>query len=197
MDRPPLSRIAAALAILIALTCATGAPAQAPSDPALEDPAIQVPALSGGSMLPQIQDLIPDARAVDGSAGIDAALFPDLPPDYRMDEATRASLQASVKGYYDYRVAAYRHRLQVFRWQHRSSQIIFVTVIAIVAVALYFSWTQFHASDRGRDMPGNDLELGKTGIKIASPVLGVVILTLSLGFFYLYLTHVYPITELF
>jgi cation transport ATPase len=41
-----------------------------------------------------------------------------------------------------------------------------------------------------------ELELGPTGIKITSPVLGVVILGLSLGFFYLYLKYVYPITNI-
>jgi cytoskeletal protein RodZ len=41
-----------------------------------------------------------------------------------------------------------------------------------------------------------ELQLGPTGIKITSPVLGVVILGLSLGFFYLYLKYVYPITNI-
>jgi len=31
---------------------------------------------------------------------------------------------------------------------------------------------------------------------VSSPVLGVVILVISLAFFYLYLVHVYPISEL-
>ncbi len=35
-----------------------------------------------------------------------------------------------------------------------------------------------------------------TGFRIASPVLGVLILGLSLGFFYLYLQFVYPIIEI-
>ncbi len=39
------------------------------------------------------------------------------------------------------------------------------------------------------------LELGPTGVKASSPVLGVIILLISMGFFYLYLKTVYPIQE--
>ncbi len=35
------------------------------------------------------------------------------------------------------------------------------------------------------------------GIKVSSPILGVIILVISLLFFYLYLVYVYPITEIF
>jgi hypothetical protein len=42
---------------------------------------------------------------------------------------------------------------------------------------------------------GTSLELSTTGLKVSSPVLGVVILALSLGFFYLYLVYAYPIQE--
>ena len=42
------------------------------------------------------------------------------------------------------------------------------------------------------------LTLSKTGVEVSSSVVGVVILTLSLPFFYLYLylKHVYPISVL-
>jgi len=42
----------------------------------------------------------------------------------------------------------------------------------------------------------HQLELGQTGLKVSSPVLGVIILVISLAFFYLYLVYVYPIGEL-
>lgn len=38
---------------------------------------------------------------------------------------------------------------------------------------------------------------GPGGFEVSSRVLGVVILVISLAFFYLYLVHVYPVTELF
>lgn len=40
------------------------------------------------------------------------------------------------------------------------------------------------------------LEAGSGGIKVSSPVLGVIILVISFLFFYLYLVHIYPITEI-
>jgi hypothetical protein len=39
------------------------------------------------------------------------------------------------------------------------------------------------------------LELGSSGVKLTSPVLGVIVLVVSMGFFYLYLKTVYPIEE--
>jgi hypothetical protein len=46
-------------------------------------------------------------------------------------------------------------------------------------------------------MGTTSIEAGKSGFKISSPVLGVIILTLSLAFFYLYLVHVYPVSDTF
>ncbi|CTQ50846.1 hypothetical protein [Jannaschia donghaensis] len=104
---------------------------------------------------------------------------------------------AAQVAYYSYRTDQLVHRLDVFKWQYLSSQAIFAVVIAVVAVGLYFSWMQFHASNLGRDLGRSDIEASEKGVKISSPVLGVIILALSLGFFYLYLVHVYPISEIF
>ena len=41
------------------------------------------------------------------------------------------------------------------------------------------------------------LKASTSGVEVSSPVLGVIILALSLMFFYLYLKYVYPITETF
>jgi hypothetical protein len=58
------------------------------------------------------------------------------------------------------------------------------------------------AIKRKSEMPGQsigdneletDIDINPKGIKISSPVLGVIILTISLAFFYLYLKSVYPI----
>jgi hypothetical protein len=42
-----------------------------------------------------------------------------------------------------------------------------------------------------------EFEASAKGIKVSSPVLGVIILVISLAFFYLYLVYVYPISEIF
>lgn len=58
-----------------------------------------------------------------------------------------------------------------------------------------------HADDAGAGKTGDakehSVELSTSGIKVSSPVLGVIILALSLAFFYLYLVYVYPIKEIF
>ena len=41
------------------------------------------------------------------------------------------------------------------------------------------------------------IKVGKDGFEVSSPVLGVIILALSLGFFYLYPVYAYPIHEIF
>ncbi|WP_350333584.1 hypothetical protein [Coralliovum pocilloporae] len=124
-------------------------------------------------------------------------LFPNLPQNFKPDAETLAAVQAAVKGYYDYRERAYRHRQDVFSWQHLSSRIIFFVVIIIVLAGLYFSWMQFHVDKDRESRETTTLEASQTGIKVSSPVLGVIILVLSLAFFYLYLVHVYPIADTF
>jgi hypothetical protein len=46
-------------------------------------------------------------------------------------------------------------------------------------------------------LPVTEIEATLQGLKISSPVLGVIILALSFFFFYLYLKYVYPIHEIF
>ena len=45
------------------------------------------------------------------------------------------------------------------------------------------------------DEARNTLEVSASGVKVTSPVLGVIVLVVSMGFFYLYLKTVYPIEE--
>ncbi|WP_299815882.1 hypothetical protein [uncultured Jannaschia sp.] len=124
-------------------------------------------------------------------------IFPDLPLGFEPSDATLAAIDVAVHDYYAYRTEQYAHRQAVFAWQHSSSRLLFFVVIGVVLVGLYFSWLQFHAARTGRDLTPTTLEASKTGLKVSSPVLGVIILLLSLAFFYLYLVHVYPISEVF
>ncbi len=148
------------------------------------------------SAIPAIEEMLatpPDTGAPDKADPFGLI----LPAGFEPDEATTASIQEAVRGFYDYRTEAFRHQLEVFWWQQLSSQIIFVVVIIIVAVGLYFSWLQFHATGDKSTMGTTSFEAGKTGFKVSSPVLGVIILVLSLAFFYLYLVYVYPVSDAF
>lgn len=120
-----------------------------------------------------------------------------------MDEETRELYLATLREHYLYRASGYQHRREVFEWQLFSSKITFFVVIFLVLCGIYFSWVQFSLAMKqtaeGKAVEAKVTEVSATaeGIKVSSPVLGVIILTLSLAFFYLYLAHVYPIEEIF
>ena len=109
------------------------------------------------------------------------------------------------KELYDYYHFGLEHRKQTFSWNLSSSKITFWVVIVLVFAGIAFAGLQFYIAmqerRRASKLPpmdlGTQLEAGKDGIKVSSPVLGVIILIISLLFFYLYLAYVYPIKEIF
>ena len=131
---------------------------------------------------------------------VDTPVLPE-PPDAAASPATLQAYQASLQAYYAYRQAGYEHRLAVFEWQSLSTKVIFVVVLMLVLAGIYFAAIQFHAGLRRGDgadpakPEDTELSLSLSEIKVRSPVLGVVILTISLAFFYLYLVHIYPIRD--
>ncbi len=139
-------------------------------------------------------------EAEDNQNGYQPLQAPVMISGKLMDAEGQAAMQAALKAYYDYRREGYDHRKRVFEWQLLSSRIIFVVVIALVGAGIYFSWLQFRADLKTTDKEGNrgvsTLEASTSGIKVSSPVLGVIILVISLLFFYLYLQYVYPIEEI-
>jgi hypothetical protein len=148
----------------------------------------------------RLEGFDPDSAAAD-QAGADLA-FPDAPDPAASPETTQA-YQATLQAYYAYRKAGYEHRLGVFAWQSLSTKVIFVVVLLLVLAGIYFAAIQFHAGLRRRDAADpaqpeeTELSLSLSEVKVRSPVLGVIILTISLAFFYLYLVHVYPIRNVF
>jgi hypothetical protein len=147
----------------------------------------------------RLEDFDPDA-AID-QAG-DNLAFPDAPDPMAVSAETTEAYQATLQAYYAYRKAGYEQRLDVFAWQSLSTKIIFVVVLLLVLAGMYFAAIQFHAGlrRRGQDPASpeeTELSLSLSEVKVRSPVLGVIILTISLAFFYLYLVHVYPIRNVF
>ena len=74
-----------------------------------------------------------------------------------------------------------------------ASIFIFVMVIAAVGLGLWMSFLHFY---EGRKGGGGRMKVSRDGVEVSSPVIGLMILVVSLAFFYLYLTQVYPITEI-
>jgi hypothetical protein len=120
-----------------------------------------------------------------------------------MDPPTREKYLESLRRYYDYRIQGYEQRQKTFAWQLFSSRIIFWAVLFLVFAGIYFAAVQFHVGLRrplgpaGQIVEVTELAASAEGIKVSSPVLGVIILVISLVFFYLYLAFVYPISEIF
>lgn len=142
----------------------------------------------------RIDKLVEALEQSDQSAFVPRA----VDPAWLNDEGREAQRRA-FEAYYDYRRHGFEHRRRVFEWQYYSSVAIFVLVVSLVTIGMYFSWMQFKQAERsGRSGHDTDttLELSAKGVKVSSPILGVIILTISLAFLYLYLVYVYPIEEI-
>lgn len=106
-----------------------------------------------------------------------------------------------------HQVFAVAHQKRTFTQQYYSSIIIFIMVLAIVVMGLILSYKQFklneeivrHSIKEKRENIDNgtnteaSLEVGKDGIKMNTAVIGLMILAISLVFFFLYLRFVYHI----
>jgi hypothetical protein len=135
--------------------------------------------------------------------GLDLAL-PEAPDSQVLDPKSEEKYLLALRRYYDYRISGYDHRLRLFEWQFLSSKIIFVVVLFLVFSGIYFAAVQFHSGlsqSRKEKTTGSEevteFVLSLKGLKVRSQVLGVIILVISLAFFYLYLVYVYPIENVF
>lgn len=132
-------------------------------------------------------------------------LMPVVVPTDLLSEDGVEEMKRSFQAYYAYRTEGFEHRSAVFEWQAFSTKVIFFMVLILVFVGLYFSWVQFRAGmDASKEAGENPnsgavttFEAGTSGLKVSSPVLGVIILAISLSFFYLYLIYVYPVHDTF
>lgn len=130
---------------------------------------------------------------------------PLVPPNLgrvEMTPETSAEYQAALREYFAYFKSGISHRREVFSWQLFSSKIIFWVVLSLVATGMYFAAVQFQRGLGRKRAPVNpddvtEIAASLGGVTVKSPVLGVVILVISLAFFYLYLSFVYPITSTF
>lgn len=105
-------------------------------------------------------------------------------------ETGASSLLASA--FDNYHIWSLQHRKAALQAQLVKDNILFFTTLIIVGFGLYLSYLQFKKSDQVE----GTLKLGPTGIEITSSILGIFILAFSVGFFYLYLIHVFPVEEM-
>jgi len=123
----------------------------------------------------------PSPSAVNGSSD----------PLVAADEAYDRYLVA----FYEYNVSALQNRRDVFSWQYYSTIVIFVVVVFLVIAGVVFAALQFRQGLRRHGQNNVDtVELSWGRAKVTSSTMGIIILTLSMGFFYLYLKYVYPVS---
>jgi hypothetical protein len=121
----------------------------------------------------------------------------------------RAACLDSLRENYRYESERLKHRKWVFRFQLIATNVSFVMVITIVSFGIRFAYVQFsrefpkvsnvatsgQSSSSIQSSPSSvtDIEISLARIKVSSSILGVVILGLAMGFFYLYIRFVFPI----
>jgi hypothetical protein len=112
-----------------------------------------------------------------------------------------------LQSYTDQYVFNVQHEKRAFKLQFYSSIFIFIMVVVIVCMGLVLSYKQFKLNeeivkhsmkqntgtiDKGTDT-ASSMEVSKDGIKMNTAVIGLMILVISLVFFFLYLRFVYHI----
>lgn len=113
------------------------------------------------------------------------------------EESVREARARAYQALYEQLAREYEHRGDTLRWQLRSASIIFGVVVALVVAGIIFAGLQFYLAWRGGDTPeATEMQISREGLQVSSSVLGIVILVISLAFFYLYLVYVYPIQEI-
>jgi hypothetical protein len=133
-----------------------------------------------------------------------------------VDSPAALAYQKYLAAYYDYETHSLDYAERVFNWQYKSSVAIFIVVILLVLAGLAFAGIQFAIAmkvhptgvvkKRGATAGGGEgaataalastFEASSHGVKITSSVIGLLILVVSIGFFYLYLVYVYPIQNI-
>lgn len=119
-------------------------------------------------------------------------VLPPAPDTAKFIERGAEDYARSIHLYYAYYGTALAHRRDLFGWQLWSSRVIFWLVVLLVLSGVVLAIIQFF---RDRTQTISTVAASPKGIQVSSPVLGVILLTLSLAFFYLYLVYVYPIHE--
>lgn len=105
-------------------------------------------------------------------------------------------LSYSVNEHYIWALA---NRRKIIEQRQVTGNIIFAVVILMVLSGLLFSAVQFYTTlksiQKKHKFADTSFKASLGGIEVSSSILGVIVLTISLAFFYLYLHSVYPIVS--
>lgn len=136
----------------------------------------------------------------------------------RSDSVVYTAYISAVRAYYEGREKKYRlndslralvnahhgwtleNRQSAMKRQQSIGIAVFCIAVILVAIGVVFAWMQFRIAMRhakaGEILPASTIKASIGTIEVSSSVLGILILALSLAFFYLYLRYVFQLTVL-
>lgn len=91
-----------------------------------------------------------------------------------------------------FQASSLEHRRRTVEWTLITSRFMFALVAIITLSGVVMAWVAVARGQQGE----TSLKLSRDGIEVKSPIIGLMILTLSLGFLYLYATVVFPVAEI-
>ncbi|QMW23875.1 hypothetical protein [Sandaracinobacteroides saxicola] len=138
----------------------------------------------------------PATHASEAAADPCLALGPA--PNPRAESLCAWQFQAAIEAQ-KYNAAVHRYNARMYERHQFWTEAAAVMVYVLTTSGLVFAGLQFFGFGARRrkgeaDPTATTFKFGGMA-EISSPVLGLVVLTISLGFFYLYLTQVYTIRE--
>lgn len=111
----------------------------------------------------------------------------------RDNEAYRAQNEYTKK-YYSYLSQKTDIYIEQFKWQRSASERLLWLVVTVVISGILFSGVQLWRASSTKDLgPESSIEIASSKIKITSSVVGLIVLVISIVFFYFFLTEVYTV----
>ena len=130
------------------------------------------------------------------------AYYDALTEYYNTVEAKNVTNAQTIDSVGSYYIWALKNRQFIIERQQITGSLIFALVTLLVLAGLAFSVIQFRIALKSinkrsaHSLNVTSFKASLTGIEVSSSILGIIILALSLAFFYLYLTNVYPLVSL-
>jgi hypothetical protein len=118
------------------------------------------------------------------------------------ERITDAYINAKLKEY-EFNTDMYQINKDTFIQQRYASYVILLLVVIITLSGIWMSWYQLSNAampaerreiNDGQKLTDSTVDISITNIKLTSSVVGVLILLISLSFFYLFIKEVYPIS---
>jgi hypothetical protein len=102
----------------------------------------------------------------------------------------------ALKGYRVNENFKIEQRQRALNLQYYFSIFSFIAANGFLLFGFYLAHQQFHRDSKEQNKSVSTIKILKDGVEISSSVMGLMVLFLSLLFFYLFLKEVYSITEI-